>query len=115
MIRGQITSAVVPTLRVLSPKDGETITPPTVVRYTVTGYTLTEGGGRMLAFIGSLADRVSVELQLGNEPGLAYLPANKLLTGRRDLTFALAKPDGSLLANPESRATIYGLTIQGGR
>jgi hypothetical protein len=114
-IRGQITSAIVPTLQVLSPKDGETVTPPTAVRYAVTGYTLGQGDAHIVAFVGSLADRISVDLQAGNEPGLAYLPADKRLSGRRDLTFALVKADGSLLSNPEARATVYDLTIQGGR
>ena len=114
-IRGQITSAIVPTLQVLSPKDGETVTPPTAVRYTVTGYTLGQGDAHIVAFVGSLTDRISVDLQAGNQPGLAYLPADKRLSGRRDLTFALVKADGSMLANPEARSTVYNLTIQGGR
>jgi len=114
-IRGQMTTAIVPTLQVLVPKDGETVTPPTAVRYTVAGYTLGEGGGHIVAFVGNLRDRISVDLQAAYEPGLAYLPADKSLSGRRDLTFALAKADGSLLANPEAHVTVYGLTIQGGR
>ena len=73
------------------------------------------GSGHIVAFVGGLADRISVDLQAGNEPGLAYLPADKRLSGRRDLTFALVKADGSMLANPEARATVYDLTIQGGR
>ena len=108
-IRGQITSAMVPTLQVLSPKDGETVTPPTAVRYAVTGYTLGQGDAHIVAFLGSLTDRISVDLQAGNQPGLAYLPADKRLSGRRDLTFALVNSDGSPLANPEARATVYGL------
>ena len=57
----------------LSPKDGETVTPPTAVRYTVTGYTLGQASGHIVAFVGGLTDRISIDLQAGNEPGLAYL------------------------------------------
>ena len=55
-----------PTLQVLSPKDGETVTPPTAVRYAVAGYTLGQGGGHIVAFVGGLTDRISVDLQAGN-------------------------------------------------
>ena len=114
-IRGQIASGTVPTLEILSPHDGDTITPPTPVRFTVTGFTLGEGGGHIQAFARGLAERVSVELKASDVPGLAYLPADKFLTGRRDLTFALARADGTLLENPEARVTVVGLTIRGGR
>jgi hypothetical protein len=113
--RVQSVAGTVPTLEILSPKDGETITPPTAVRFAVTGFTLAEGGGHIEVFVRGVADSPGVALQTSEEPGLAYLPANKLFSGRRDLTFALARTDGTLLENPEARVTIYGLTIVGGR
>ena len=112
-IRGQVTSTSVPTLQVLSLRDGETVTPPTAVRYAVAGYG--EADAHIVAFVDGLGDAARVDLQAGSEPGVAYLPADKRLTGRRDLTFALEKADGTLLANPEARVTIYGVTVQGGR
>jgi hypothetical protein len=111
----QSTSATVPTLQILSPKDFETITLPAAVRFEVTGFTLTSGGAHIAAFIGGVADGNVVALDSSDETGLAYLPSNKFLTGKRDLTFALARADGTLLANPEARVTVSGLTIQGGR
>jgi hypothetical protein len=114
-IRGQIAASPVPTLVILSPNDGETITPPTPVRFTVSGFTLGQGGGHIEAFVAGMADTLSVELQLSGTSGLAYLPANKLLTGMRDVTFVLARADGTLLENPEARVTVSRLTILGGR
>jgi hypothetical protein len=111
----QRTPAAVPALQILSPKDGETITLPSAVRFEVTGFTLTRGGAHIAAFIRGVADGPVVALDSSDETGLAYLPSNKFLTGKRDLTFALAGADGTLLGNPEARVTVSGLTIQGGR
>jgi hypothetical protein len=113
--QGQSTPAAVPALQILSPKDGETITLPSAVRFEVTGFTLAREGAHIAAFIRGVADGPVVALDSSDQTGLAYLPSNKLLTGKRDLTFALAKADGTLLENPEARVTVSGLTIQGGR
>jgi hypothetical protein len=113
--QGQSTPAAVPALQILSPKDGETITLPSAVRFEVTGFTLARGGAHIAAFMRGVADGPVVALDSSDETGLAYLPSNKFLTGKRDLTFALARADGTLLENPEARVTVSGLTIQGGR
>jgi len=113
--QGQSAPAAVPTLQILSPKNGETMTLPSAVRFEVTGFTLARGGAHIAAFMRGVADGPVVALDSSDETGLAYLPSNKFLTGMRDLTFALARADGTLLENPEARVTVSGLTIQGGR
>ena len=105
----------VPTLQILSPKEDDTITLPSAVRFAVRGFTVAKGGGQIKAFMQGAADGPVVVLEFSNEEGLAYLPSNKLLTGKRNLTFALAKADGTLLSNPEARVTVQRLTIQGRR
>jgi hypothetical protein len=105
----------VPTLQILSPKNDDTITLPNAVRFAVRSFTVTKGGGQIMAFAQGAADGPVVALEFTNEEGLAYLPSNKFLTGKRDLTFALAKADGTLLENPEARVTVQRLTIQGRR
>jgi hypothetical protein len=106
----------VPTLQILSPKDDDTITLPNAVRFAVRGFTVANGeGGQIMAFVQGTADGSVVALEFSDEVGLAYLPSNKFLTGKRDLTFALAKADGTLLSNPEARVTVRRLTIQGRR
>jgi hypothetical protein len=55
--------------------------------------------------------RVAADAQSGS----AQLPTDKLLTDKRDLTFALAGPASNLLKNPQARVTVYTLTIVGGR
>jgi hypothetical protein len=113
--QGQGAPASAPALHILSPKDGETITLPAAVRFEITGFTLARGGAHIAAFIRGVPDGPVVALDSSDETGLAYLPSNKLLTGKRDLTFALARADGTLLENPEARVTVSELTIQGGR
>jgi len=105
----------VPTLQILSPKNDDTITLPNAVRFAVKGFTVANGGGQIKAFVQGAADGPVIALESSNEEGLAYLPSNKFLTGKRDLTFALAKADGTLLGNPEARVTVQRLTIQGRR
>ena len=48
-------------------------------------------------------------------PVVAVLPDDKLLSGRRDLTFVLVSADGTQLANREARATVYGVVLAGRR
>ena len=108
-------AAVVPTLRIVAPKDGETITPPAPVRFVTTGFTLAKDGGHIEVFMPAVVGSPHIALQTSDEASVAILPANKLFTGRRDLTFVLANADGTLLENSEARVTIRGLTIEGGR
>jgi hypothetical protein len=104
-----------PTLEITSPKPGETISPPTPVRFAVTDFTVAKGAGHIEVFMPGVSSSPNVPLQETDEPGLAYLPADKFLSGKRDLTFVLARGDGTHLDNPEARVTITGLTIQGRR
>jgi hypothetical protein len=43
------------------------------------------------------------------------LPDDKMLTGKRDLTFVLVRPDGTRLANREARVTVYDVLLAGRR
>ena len=114
-IRGQIRPGAVPTLELLSPADGDTITLPTAVRFAISGYKPINGDGHIQAILREGSERIIIDLQQSKEPGLAYLPANKLLSGRRDLTFTLTTADGTPLKNAEAGATVRALTIEGGR
>lgn len=110
-----VAPSTAPTLEIMSPRPGETITPPTAVRFKVSGFVVGPGAGRIVAFIRGSVDNVRVELILGAEPGLASFPANKLFSGRHDLAFALARADATLLENSEAQVIVQGLTILGGR
>jgi hypothetical protein len=104
-----------PTVKILAPQDGETITLPAPVRFGVTGIRVAPGEGQIKAFMPGIEDSPVVTLEPGNEVGVATFPYNKMFSGKRDITFALAGADGRLLDNAEARYTIKGLMIRGGR
>lgn len=103
-----------PTLRILSPKDGEEAGVPFPVRYDVTGFKVGEAKGHIHAFMEGIDDPHLIEIPLEEPSGVVFV-GDKLLTGRRDLTFVLAQADHSPLENPEAKVTIRNLTIFGGR
>lgn len=105
-----------PTLRILAPQDGAEIALPAQVRYEIVGF----AGGlptgvHLHAVIGNPADGYRVELELAGLVGVATLPDDKSLPGRRDLTFVLAQPDHTPFANPQASVIIRGLVITGRR
>lgn len=108
----------VPTLRILSPKDGQTITLPAEIHYQITGFAGEDTPSvHIHAFVGDPSRSYQIEIPIENLSGIAILPDEKaaFLPGRRDLTFQLAYPDHTLVPNPEARVTIYNLTIEGRR
>jgi hypothetical protein len=110
-IRGQIALGVVPTLQLLDLRDGATLTLPFAVRYAVTGFSIGGSTGKIVV-LANVPERPTLEPDLST-PGVAYLPDDKMLSGRRDLTFVLARPTGEQLANREARVTVYGVTLAG--
>jgi CHRD domain-containing protein len=113
-IRGQVALGTVPTLQILELQDGGRLTLPAAIRFAVTGFRVGPGSGRIVAITGDSSQPI-IELALTESPGVAYLPDNKMLTGKRDLTFALAQPDGTLVANREARVTVFDVTLAGRR
>jgi hypothetical protein len=113
-LRGQVALGVVPTLEIQTPRDSAAMSLPAPIRYIVTGFTVGPGAGGIAAFVAGADDTV-VELQPSDQPGLAYLPDNKLIAGRHDFTFVLTGPDGAPLRNPEARVTVVGMTLTGRR
>jgi hypothetical protein len=113
-IRGQIALGTVPTLQILELQDGARLSLPAAIHFAVTGFRVGPGSGRIVAITGDTS-RPMIELQLTESPGVAYLPDDKMLTGKRDLTFALTQPDGTLVANRESRVTVFDVLLAGRR
>ena len=105
-----------PTLIILKPKDRETITLPAEIHYMVTGFQVGEQtGGHMNAFVGDPESSFQIEIPLETQSGIAILPDDKRLPGKKDLTFQLAQADNQLLPNPEAKVTIKELAIEGRR
>jgi hypothetical protein len=112
-VRGQVALGAVPTLQLLDLRDGGTIRLPLAVRYSATGFRIGPGAGRIVALTND-AQRPTLDLNV-ETPGVAYLPDDKMLTGKRNLTFVLSEADGTQLTNREARVTVYDVTIAGRR
>lgn len=114
-LRGEVATGA-PTLEIVSPEAGATIQLPAQVVYRISNFDVGRPPlGRVEAFAAGSDARVALEL--GERAGTAELPDVKaaFLPGRRDVTFALATADGTLLPNPEARVTVHDLTIEGRR
>jgi hypothetical protein len=104
-----------PTVKILAPQDGDTITLPASVRFGVTGIRVARGEGQIKAYMEGIEDSPVVTLEPGDEVGVATFPLHKMFSGKRNITFALAGADGKILGNAEARHTIKGLIIHAGR
>jgi hypothetical protein len=110
-VSGKLALGTVPTLQVIGVTDGATLQLPAVVHFAVTGYRVAPGAGKVLAYSGG--QMISVEQ--GPDASSVTLPDDKMLTGRRNLTFALADSSGQPLTNVESRVQVYSVTLAGRR
>jgi hypothetical protein len=106
-------AAGTPTLTITAPKDGDSITLPAEISYRVSSFQV---GAPPLGHIEVTAPGVpAIEIELRAASGTATLPAAKFLSGRRDVTFALATADRVALPNAEARVTVRDLTMAGKR
>lgn len=104
-----------PKLVIHSPSSGDTVEAPFPVRYTIRCFKVGgESGGYIRAFIRTSSPR-DVELRPKTQSGVVRFPDMKMLSGRRDVTFQLARGDGSLVRRPTARVTLEDLIIAGSR
>jgi hypothetical protein len=107
--------ATAPSLQILSPKAGDDVSAPFTVRFLISGIdsaTLAKLNIRMT--IGN-PPFYSTTLPIDGPQGSATVPDDKMLSGRRDLVFSLARADGSPLAASPSSVLVAGVTISGRR
>lgn len=104
-----------PTLTIQSPRTGETVTAPFDVAYEVTGFEVGAGNGFLQMIVAGAENAKPIEIPLTEAKGVVKVGDDKMLTGKRDLTFALAGADHKLLANPEAQVTVRDVIIEGRR
>jgi hypothetical protein len=109
-VSGKVALGTVPTLQI-DVADGARLGLPAVVHYTVTGFRVGEGAGKVVASNGA----TDVSLQPGTQTGTFVLPDDKKLTGIRDLTFSLADANGTKLSNREATVKVYDVLLAGRR
>ena len=105
-IRGPVDFGPVPSLQI-GLTDGASLHLPGTVPFAVDGFS----GRVMLLAAGRTYDLGATT----RTPRVLTLPDDKVLTGKRDLTFVLVRPDGWRPANREARATVYGVLLAGRR
>jgi hypothetical protein len=105
-IRGPVVFGLVPTLQV-GLTDGAALRLPATVPFAVRGF-----AGRVVLLAAGRSYDLGATARM---PPVLTLPDDKKLTGKRDLTFVLVRPDGSRPANREARATVYGVLLAGRR
>jgi hypothetical protein len=108
-IRGPLALGAVPTIQLVGLADGATLQLPAVVHYTVTGFRVAPGAGKVVAYNGGQ------QIAADSGTGTITLPDDKMLTGVRDLSFALVPADGAPLTNREARTTVYDVLLAGRR
>lgn len=115
-IHGRILAASAPTIHILSPEAGSTITLPAEISYSVEGLDVESAPLHLEVYVAGADARV-VDLPLESTSGSVQLPDTKdaFLVGRHDLTFQLATAQLVPLPNPEARVTVRALTVQGRR
>lgn len=105
----------VPTLRISSLKDGDTLTLPAQIDYTVTSFQVGPAPfGHLQAATPSGAGALAIPVSA--QSGTAVIPDTKRwLLGTHDLTFSLVTSAGTRVPNPEASITIRNVTIVGRR
>lgn len=114
-LRSRVVAGAVPTLEILSPKPGSTISLPAEVGYRIDGFAVTAGVRLAVSALGS--DGQPVELALPDASGTVTLPDVKdaFLAGSRDLSFRLVAPSGLRLPNTEAGVVVRDVRVRGGR
>jgi hypothetical protein len=114
-LRGRVAAGAVPTLEILSPKPGATISLPAEIGYRVDGFAVTAGVRLAVSAVGT--DAPALELLLPDASGTVMLPDVKsaFLAGSRDLTFRLIAPSGLRLPNAEAGVVVRDVRVRGAR
>ncbi len=103
-----------PVLRILSPKSGDTIQVPATLEYAISGMSASSlEQVRLRLTIGTPAF-YTLDFRLNALQGTATLPDDKLIAGRRDLSFFLVTTSGGALSD-SAAMTVSNVTIVGRR
>jgi hypothetical protein len=108
--------AQTPTLQILSPQPGDTLAAPFKVRYRVVGFAVGNPPlGHMNLYLGRVGASFKMVLPLTRQSGEVLVRDHPMLSGKRNLTFVLARADQTLLKAPTARVTVPGVVIEGSR
>jgi hypothetical protein len=103
-------------LEILSPRSGARVDAPFSVNYRVACPPEGCAGFAYLhVSVAGVDPLIAIDVPIDAMTGTIEIPADKRMTGLRDLTFTLASPDREPLEWPAASVTIRDLTIAGPR
>jgi hypothetical protein len=101
-----------PRLTILSPAPGETVRPPPEIRFRIRCFRVGPAPyGHLHAWTGPPGASPRLELRPHRQSGMVVLP-DPLLSGRRTLTFQLARANHSTVRNREARVVVRGVVFE---
>lgn len=105
----------VPTLVILSPQTGDTVTAPVPIRYRVSGLDVRPGRSYLQLYLGEPGSSPTFEFPLTHATGVVFLEAHPMLSGMRTMTFELAVGNHHPIQTPEARVTLSNVIVEGDR
>ncbi|MFE2474147.1 hypothetical protein [Streptomyces mirabilis] len=110
---GPSAPAAVPDVSITTLHSGGTITLPATVAYTITGLHFTASDGYRLHLTLGGAGSYSLDLPLSGPTGTVTIPRDKMLPGKRDLTFTVVREGSASASLAQHAAHVAKVTIYG--
>ncbi|MEV6054830.1 hypothetical protein [Streptomyces sp. NPDC052107] len=102
-----------PELSITTLRPGGTITLPATVGYTITGMHFTASAGYRLRLTLGGSESYGLDLPLKGPTGTVTIPLDKMLPGKRDLTFTVVREGGRPAWPAQRAADVADVTIYG--
>jgi len=102
-----------PELRITSLRPGGTIALPATLGYTITGLRFTASDGYRLHLSLGGSGSYSLDLPLDGPAGTVTIPLDKMLPGKRDLSFTVVRADEAPAWSAQHATRVADVTIDG--
>ncbi|MET8243783.1 hypothetical protein ABZV31_04710 [Streptomyces sp. NPDC005202] len=110
---GPSRSVTTPELGITTLRPGGTITLPATVGYTITGLHFTSSDGYRLHLTLGGSGSYSLDLPLDGPAGTVTIPRDKMLPGKRDLTFTVVRAADVSAWSAQHATHVADVTIYG--
>ncbi|GAA2518785.1 hypothetical protein [Streptomyces longisporus] len=106
-------TATVPAVSITTLRSGGTLTLPATVGYAITGLHFTASDGYRLHLTLGSSGSYGLDLPLSGPSGTVTIPRDKMLPGKRDLTFTLARKGQASTFSTQHAAHVNDVAIYG--
>jgi hypothetical protein len=105
-----------PTLRIVSPNDGDEVAAPVEAHYEISGVAIEPGKPLFMRIsIVGLPELEALDVPLEELSGVITIPDDKLLTGVRDIRIELLDATHEPFSKAKTEVIVHQLLITGGR